>query len=630
MKTKHHRSKQAFLIAHLISSLCLIILILAGISSRALADAYHPSEPINIDDINDKASVLPFLEFYLDGSHRATINDTLNLPNEKWSKNTLNTQHFGASSAPYWFRFKIARSVLHSDKRYFVKLDYPHHDKVSLYFVNEGEIIKQINTGDHLPFNSRQMDLPTFVFSIPDKYAELDIYISLESQGVLQLPLSIVTQNELSKQNISFSLLTGIYFGAILIMLFYNAFVYLTVRDKGYLYYLLYLGCCAIIQLVLSGLGFQYIWPDHPYINYYAVIIICAFTGISAITFIKNFIGIEYISSTKDIILVKLLVLAFSLSILSGILVSYSFALKSIFICVGILVFSGFYFGVKYWLKGVKTARYFALAWFSALTAVGIFVLENNRIIEPNLFTENALAIGILVELTLLSIAFADRLNYEKDLRVEAQDALLDAQIKMNQDLDRIVKSRTEALEEVNTQLKELSVTDGLTNLKNRYYFDKTFKKEIHRAARDNLSFSVIMIDIDHFKALNDEHGHLYGDYCLSRSAELIKAVVHRPSDTVARYGGEEIAILLPNTPLDGAMKLAEKIREQFKENEFSDEGISTFLTVSIGVSNATPTTDTVKYAIKLLDIADQCLYKAKETGRDRVVGQKCYFENSS
>ncbi|WP_156508597.1 GGDEF domain-containing protein, partial [Oleiphilus sp. HI0132] len=221
----------------------------------------------------------------------------------------------------------------------------------------------------------------------------------------------------------------------------------------------------------------------------------------------------------------------------------------------------------------------------------------------------------------------ADRLNYEKDLRVEAQDALLDAQIKMNQDLDKIVKSRTEALEEANTQLKELSVTDGLTSLKNRYYFDKTFKKEIHRAARDSLSFSVIMIDIDHFKVLNDKYGHLYGDYCLTRSAELIKAVIHRPSDTVARYGGEEIAVLLPNTTLDGAMRLAERIREQFKENEFLDSGISTFLTVSIGVSNATPTTDTIKHAIKLLDIADQCLYKAKEAGRDRVIGQKCYFE---
>ncbi|KZZ21791.1 hypothetical protein A3752_08075, partial [Oleiphilus sp. HI0081] len=568
-----------------------------------------------------------YLDYYLDSSFSASINDVLAIDKNKWTKNTEHIQHFGQTNAPYWFRFKLHKQRFHIDQQYFVKLDYPHHDRVSIYFVNDGRIVKQVNTGDHLPFKSRKVDLPTFVFSIPENHTELDVYLNIQSEGVLQLPLSIVTQNELSKQNISFSLLSGIYFGAILIMLFYNSFIYLTVKDKGYLYYLIYLSSCAIIQLVLSGLAFQYLWPNYPLFNYHAVVFSAAFTGISAITFIKNFIGIDYISSKRDLVLIKLLILTFILTVLSGFLISYSFALKSTFIAVSFMVMTGFYLGVKYWLKGIKTARYFALAWFSYLGAVIIFLLENNRIIEPNIFNENALSLGTLIELTLLSIAFADRLNYEKDLRVEAQDALLDAQIKMNQDLDKIVKSRTEALEEANTQLKELSVTDGLTSLKNRYYFDKTFKKEIHRAARDSLSFSVIMIDIDHFKVLNDKYGHLYGDYCLTRSAELIKAVIHRPSDTVARYGGEEIAVLLPNTTLDGAMRLAERIREQFKENEFLDSGISTFLTVSIGVSNATPTTDTIKHAIKLLDIADQCLYKAKEAGRDRVIGQKCYFE---
>jgi diguanylate cyclase (GGDEF)-like protein len=581
---------------------------------------------IDIANIEDKLNLLPFLEYYLDGSYSAKIGEILDIQTDKWTKNTKHTQHFGSSNAPYWFRFKINNNPGLDTQQNFIKLDYPHHDEVSIYFLQNGEVIQHIATGDHLPFNSRQVEVPTYVFAIPDKPGSFDVYMSISSQGVLQLPLSIVSQNELSQQNISFSMLQGIYFGAILIMLFYNAFVYLTIRDQSYLYYLAYLCSCALIQLVLSGLGFQYVWPEYPAFNYHAVIIFCSFTGISAILFIKNFIGIDYISSTRDLIAIKLLIFAFAISILISLVVSYSFALKSVFLCVGLLVITGFYFGVKYWIKGITMARYFALAWFSCLGAVAVFLLENNRIIEPNLFTENALSLGILLELTILSIAFADRLNFEKNLRVEAQDALLDAQIKMNQDLDRIVKSRTEALEEANTRLKELSVTDGLTGLKNRYHFDRAFRKEVHRAARDQLSFSVIMIDIDHFKSLNDKHGHLFGDYCLSRSAELIKAVVHRPSDTVARYGGEEIAVLLPNTPLDGAMKLAEKIREQFKENEFSDEGITTFLTVSIGVSNATPTTDTIKHAIKLLDIADQCLYKAKQNGRDQVVGQKCYF----
>ena len=101
---------------------------------------------------------------------------------------------------------------------------------------------------------------------------------------------------------------------------------------------------------------------------------------------------------------------------------------------------------------------------------------------------------------------------------------------------------------------------------------------------------------------------------------------MHRPSDTVARYGGEEIAIILPNTTLDGAIRLAEKIRESFRETEFNDENISKFITVSLGVSSGSPTPDNVCNALNLLDIADQCLYKAKENGRDQVVGLKCNF----
>jgi len=131
------------------------------------------------------------------------------------------------------------------------------------------------------------------------------------------------------------------------------------------------------------------------------------------------------------------------------------------------------------------------------------------------------------------------------------------------------------------------------------------------------------MIDIDHFKKLNDNHGHLFGDFCLFRSAQLIQSVIRRPSDTVARYGGEEIAVLLPNTPLDGAVRLAEKIREQFRETEFVDSNIHAYLTISQGVSCCEPSPKMHGKELALLEQADQCLYKAKQNGRDQVIGQK-------
>jgi len=605
-----------------------------------------PTTAINIRpttgvDKKKHIDLLPHISYYIDGSFNADIANIQNIGAEKWKKNSEKIQNFGKISAPIWFKLTLDKALLntlHSNSattdwqptktgQNFIRLNYPHHDKVNIFFVHNNRIVRQVHTGDHLPFNSRLIELPSFVFEVPSNVEPLDVYLSIQSEGILQFPLSLITRDELNKKSNEFSFLSGIYFGSILIMLIYNGFIYLTVRDKSYSYYLVYLCSCATLQLVLSGIGFQYIWPDSPVINNYAVILSATFVGVSAITFIKNFIGFDYASARNDDILIKILIIFFLLISLSSVIISYRFALSMTFLNVSLMVFTGFYLGIKYWLKGIKTARYFTLAWFSYLSFVAIYMLENNQFIEPNLITENAISIGSLIELALLSIAFADKLNIEKELRVQAQDALLDAQIKMNKDLDGIVDSRTAELENANLKLKELSVTDALTQLKNRYYFDQTFKKEFQRAARDSLNFSIIMIDIDYFKNINDQHGHLFGDYCLAKSAELIQSVIHRPSDTVARYGGEEIAILLPNTSLDGAMKLAEKIREQFKEFEFHDSDISAFLTVSLGVSSASPNPDTIKKSIKLLDLADQCLYKAKQSGRDQVVGQKCCFD---
>ena len=410
-------------------------------------------------------------------------------------------------------------------------------------------------------------------------------------------------------------------------MLLFNLFIWLTVKDRRYFYYLIYILCRASFQWTLTGLSFQYLWPETPFLNQYGIIFTSILMAISAVVFIQKFLGLSYSTTKYDQIWINTLIGSFILIALSSAVVSYHFALKMLLIGASLMVLTGFYIGVKYWLKGVRSARFFALAWFSYLFFVVLYLLDSLQVINSSILTEYYLAIGSLVELSLLSIAFADKLNSEKALRVKAQNELLDIQIKMNLDLDTLVKNRTTELEEANIQLKALSVTDGLTQLKNRYYFDQVFKKEFKRAARENWPFSIIMIDIDHFKKINDEHGHLFGDYCLSKSASLIQSIIHRPSDTVARYGGEEIAILLPNTSLDGAIKLADKIREHFRETEFSDSGVSKFLTVSLGVSSGTPTPESEARAINLLETADQCLYKAKENGRDQVIGLKCNFE---
>jgi diguanylate cyclase len=180
-----------------------------------------------------------------------------------------------------------------------------------------------------------------------------------------------------------------------------------------------------------------------------------------------------------------------------------------------------------------------------------------------------------------------------------------------------MVRERTEALEDANRQLQEVSVTDGLTRIKNRRFFEEASHAEYQRAYREKTPLSVLMIDIDHFKKVNDTYGHQFGDLCLQRAAELVAGSLKRPPDMAARYGGEEFVVLLPNTSCEGAMTVAEQIHRAFSNHEISDGQHSLTLTVSIGLAGEVPADRDGRE--RLLKQADDFLYVAKESGRNRI-----------
>jgi diguanylate cyclase (GGDEF)-like protein len=173
------------------------------------------------------------------------------------------------------------------------------------------------------------------------------------------------------------------------------------------------------------------------------------------------------------------------------------------------------------------------------------------------------------------------------------------------------------SIDRKNKELRELAAKDSHTGLLNHQSFHDMLNLEFARMKRiTSLDFSLLMLDLDHFKDVNDTHGHAYGDFVLQRFAGLLKETV-RETDIVARYGGEEFAALLPHTDLDGARVLAEKIRGKVEWSDFDNEGLFWQVTVSIGVASYqthSPTT-----ASDLVKFADLALYCAKEGGRNQV-----------
>ena len=169
-------------------------------------------------------------------------------------------------------------------------------------------------------------------------------------------------------------------------------------------------------------------------------------------------------------------------------------------------------------------------------------------------------------------------------------------------------------LDHLHDKLTRLSYTDGLTGLANRRRFMDVLGSELARQRRSGQPLSVVLIDADHFKQINDRWGHLAGDLVLRQLAELMMRSVRAPSDLPARLGGEEFALILPDTRLDEALMVCERLREQVAAHPFEDAGQAFRVTVSMGVVESS------RHALEaLLQQADQALYEAKRQGRNRV-----------
>ena len=172
-------------------------------------------------------------------------------------------------------------------------------------------------------------------------------------------------------------------------------------------------------------------------------------------------------------------------------------------------------------------------------------------------------------------------------------------------------------LNESYQMIQEKAVMDGLTGIHNRRALMEQLPRELRRCARQNKPLSVLMADIDHFKAYNDAHGHAAGDKCLQAVAQAIKESIRRPGDFCARYGGEEFVVLLPETGLEAAVSIAETIRAHVEMMGMPHQDPPRFVTVSLGVALSDgKQTDSQETA---LQEADKALYKAKTGGRNRV-----------
>ena len=213
----------------------------------------------------------------------------------------------------------------------------------------------------------------------------------------------------------------------------------------------------------------------------------------------------------------------------------------------------------------------------------------------------------------------------------QAMNTLAQEQQDSQDLLEERVQERTlelnialQELESANQELERKNILDELTGLNNRRFYDQKILAEYRRSRRNLTALSFVLIDIDHFKSVNDNHGHLAGDHCLIWLAKHITNSLKRSEDKAFRYGGEEFCLILPNTDAEGALLVAEQLRLQVNEQAFIFQNIEIPLTISCGICTYQQQVDIGPEQI--FSVADKALYQAKHNGRNQT--QQHFFED--
>ncbi|MFT5838174.1 MAG: diguanylate cyclase (GGDEF)-like protein [Flavobacteriales bacterium] len=587
--------------------------------------------------IRPSHTVVNNIEHLTDTKKQHSISNIMSSTENIWQIHSQNLTSLVMSNELHWFRFTL--NTIDSTQFRLLEIDNALLDSVNLWFVQDKKVLAEYQVGDTLPFSQRSVEHENFLFPVPKNVQPIEVYVAAHSNGAMRLPLNIWKQKNYIEFTSKSGLIMGSFFGLMLAMGLSNLFFFITTRTPTFLVYAGYVIFLAFTLSALQGLGYRYIWPNSPWFQQHALGVFASLTMWISIIFCDLLLNVRTFSARIS----RLLNIS-AYAFLIGLVISL-FIPPQVFLRVFLLMLSAsgvFILAVSTWLwiRGVAIARYYTFAW--AILFISGFAVSLNtlNIINFNWPSYYLLMLGAGIESLLLALILAISHSQQRQVLLETQTELLDnerqaqhvqkdmlvLQENATEDLEYKVQERTLELEialrelsETNHELQEKNTLDALTGIRNRSYFDKKYQAEVRRSRREKTQLSIVMMDIDHFKNVNDQYGHLVGDECIKSVAQTLNNALKRPSDDVCRYGGEEFALILPSTDLEGALVLVEQLRAEIEKTTIQADDISINITISAGVGTAIA--DLNQPEDNILALADKQLYTAKNAGRNNVQG---------
>ena len=550
----------------------MLIFLFFSTSTFAQGDIFIDDTPVKIENFT--------MGYFIDITGRLPL-EKVKKENFIDSKNKLS---LGTKAKITWSKIIIS-SKSKLDKKLFIHHPYAYHVKaIEFYVTQENKTLKtiKIDFDKTLPKATLYGASAIFVFDLP-AFETRTLYIKTVSYTHQWFSLEIFDAENSKRALLSSDNDIAILFGILFSLAIYNFIIFIVSRTKENIYYSLYL-LSASIWLTLSYGLLANVFELYG-MGIFKLHISLMTMPIFLLLFLMTIFNTkeEYKNEHKALLFILILISMDAFYGLYDILgaLKYSSSLAGLMILITLVV------SISLYMKQNPLAKYFLIGHLFFIFFNAIAILYYKGLIEFNYITSHSVGIGIMLEALMLGFILSYRINILEEMK-KSQD-----------------------------ELKLLSITDPLTTLYNRRYFNTSAKDILNVSKKMHENLSIIMMDIDSFKKVNDTYRHTVGDEVLVKLAAKLKEI-SREGDVVCRYGGEEFIVLLSKTDLKSALTLAEKIREESSYIRIvSDKEEVFFFTLSLGVSEVDTKNDVdIKVAINK---ADEALYHAKNSGKNRV-----------
>ena len=576
------------------------------------------------------------VKYVEDPTDSLSLQSIMSLSEQMWQVETDKKVSMGLTDTPHWFKFALPKNESGASR--LLEIDYALLDDVQIWFIDNGRVIHTEKAGDGLPFNQRSLAHEKFIFFIPSMSDNAIVVMRVQTDGALRLPMRVWDERRFILFAAEHSSMLGLFFGFVAAMMLSNLFFYISSGSRTFLYYACYVLFMGLAVAMLHGVGYKYLWPESTWIQGKGISFFTAMATFFALAFSLNLLEVKKHSEKLFTGLKFYMAVCIALAIASLFLSNY-WNIRMLLPMLFVAIFIFFTVGIFSWVKGVKMARYYTTAWAILLVSGLLTSLENAGVVILDVSSNYLLMFGASVETFLLALTLAISYAEQREALYESQENALQTERQARASQEEIIRLKEEAqheleykvqertleleialreLSETNQELERKNTIDSLTGLRNRRFFDKKLQAEIRRSRREQTPLTLVMIDIDHFKSINDQHGHMVGDECIRKVSEVITSKLKRPADEASRYGGEEFALILPATDLQGAEQVTESIRAEISSVPVPTAAGNIALTISAGICSTVIADE--RHGLLLLEQADQQLYAAKRAGRDRVM----------